>query len=290
MTKENVMSFTKKVLQTAIKNLAKEGKIFSNESQFQLDLAWELKKQGFHVELEVLTANVDLSQFASLSKEKREKYYTDIIVKDEGGYIAIELKYKTPRTGKLMRYKCNNENYYLAAQGAENIDSYLYWKDVERLEKMVRKGIPLNFDRSKMVKKGYAVLLTNDTFYWDGNKRGVSLAQEFFLKKGTVVNGCIKGTFSGESYSINLQGTYRIDAQECQKCSYNSQCVSMCEWEDYLSLTSKPNISEVEIYNETSSAIYTAGSIKLPGYLSDGFCYLIVEVLNGQPACITSST
>ena len=47
MTKENVMSFTKKVLQTAIKNLAKEGKIFSNESQFQLDLAWELKNKDF---------------------------------------------------------------------------------------------------------------------------------------------------------------------------------------------------------------------------------------------------
>ena len=147
------MSFTKQKLQAAIQNLAKDGKIFSNESQFQLDLAWELKKQGFHVELEVLTANVDLSQFASLPKEKREKYYIDIVVKDEDGYIAIELKYKTPRTGKLMRYKCNNENHYLAAQGAENIDSYLYWKDVERLEKMMIKGIPLNFDKRKMIKK-----------------------------------------------------------------------------------------------------------------------------------------
>lgn len=50
------MSFTKKELQTAIENLAKEGKIFSNESQFQLDLAWELKKQNFVVELGGLSA------------------------------------------------------------------------------------------------------------------------------------------------------------------------------------------------------------------------------------------
>ena len=118
------MNFTKKELQAAIRNLAKDGKIFSNESQFQLDLAWELKKQGFHVELEVLS--VTQSAAKNLSKDERKKAYTDVIVKDEDGYIAIELKYKTPQTDAIMYYDMNGAATYLFSQGAENIGSYLY--------------------------------------------------------------------------------------------------------------------------------------------------------------------
>lgn len=39
------MNFTKGTLENAIKNLASKGKIYTNESQFQFELARELKKQ-----------------------------------------------------------------------------------------------------------------------------------------------------------------------------------------------------------------------------------------------------
>lgn len=183
------MSFTKKELQTAIENLAKEGKIFSNESQFQLDLAWELKKQNFDVELEVLS--VTQSAAMNLSKDERKKAYTDIIVKDEGGYIAIELKYKTPQTDDIMYYDMNGIKTYLFSQGAENIGSYLYWKDVERLEKLVEGTIPLNFDKNKKVIRGYAVLLTNSKKYWDMGKYknfATNMAHEFYPCQGKKVH------------------------------------------------------------------------------------------------------
>ena len=90
------MNFTKNILETAIKKMASKGKIYSNESQFQFDLAWELRKQGFDVELEMLS--VSQAYAKQLSKDERQKAYTDIVVKDETGYIVIELKYKTPET------------------------------------------------------------------------------------------------------------------------------------------------------------------------------------------------
>lgn len=175
------MNFTTQTLKDALNELANAGKVFSNESQFQFDLAWQLKEMGFEVELEVLSANCSLADFINLSKEERMKYYTDIIVKDdENNYIAIELKYKTPGIKGIMCYTAvSGEKYYVAPQGAENISAYLYWKDVERLEHLIGGKIPLNFDDSKKVGKGYAVLLTNDEKYWGSNISQVSLAKEF---------------------------------------------------------------------------------------------------------------
>lgn len=188
------MSFTKATLETAMNKLAQAGKIFSNESQFQFDLAWELRKMGFDVELEVLSADCTPSQFAALPKEDKKRYYTDIVIKDDNEFIAIELKYKTPDKG-VMHYTTGSGDYYVFPQGAENISSYLYWKDVERLESLVYKKVPLNFNNTNYVKKGYAILLTNDKFYKFGNKRQAinggfgSLAKEFFTIDGTTVSG-----------------------------------------------------------------------------------------------------
>ena len=186
---DNIMSFSRNTLEKAIKNLASKKKIYSNESQFQFDLAWELRKQGFDVELEMLS--VSQAYAKQLSKDERQKAYTDIVVKDETGYIVIELKYKTPETDDMMYYNVNNEKIYLFPQGAENKGSYSYWKDVERLEKLVNGTIPLNFDKNKKVVRGYAVLLTNAKKYWDSkahNNFSTSLACELYPIEMTYVN------------------------------------------------------------------------------------------------------
>ena len=81
------MSFTKATLETAMNKLAQAGKIFSNESQFQFDLAWELRKMGFDVELEVLSADCTPSQFAALPKEDKKRYYPDTVIKDDNEFI-----------------------------------------------------------------------------------------------------------------------------------------------------------------------------------------------------------
>ena len=171
------MSFNKVILQQAIDNLAATGKVYSNESQFQFDLAWELHKSGFCVELEVLSCNRLITDFVKLKKDEKQKYYTDIMVKDEdGSYVAIELKYKTVEEN--IEYTTQSGKWIAFSQGAENQGAYYFWKDVQRLEDLVNNRVPLNFDDSKRVSRGYAVLLTNSSKYWYYNSS--STAREFF--------------------------------------------------------------------------------------------------------------
>lgn len=175
------MRFSKIGLQQAINNLAKTGKVYSNESQFQFDLAWELSKSGFCVELEVLSCNKPITDFVKLKKDEKQKYYTDIIVKDEdGSYVAIELKYKTVEEN--IEYATRSGKWIAFSQGAENQGAYYFWKDVQRLEDLVNNKVPLNFNYSKRVSRGYAVLLTNSSKYWNYNS--TSTAREFFPAVG----------------------------------------------------------------------------------------------------------
>ena len=69
------MNFTTQTLKDALNELANAGKVFSNESQFQFDLAWQLKEMGFEVELEVLSANCSLADFINLSKGALTVYF-----------------------------------------------------------------------------------------------------------------------------------------------------------------------------------------------------------------------
>ncbi len=171
------MNFTKNTLETSIKNLASKGKIYSNESQFQFDLARELSEFGFCVEFEVLSCNIPITSFVKLDKNGKKKYYTDIVVKDdEGNYVAIELKYKTLEAN--IEYTTQFGKRIVFSQGAENKGAYYFWKDVQRLEDLVNNKVPLNFDNSKRVLRGYAVMLTNSSKFWDYNSS--STAREFF--------------------------------------------------------------------------------------------------------------
>ena len=219
------MSFTKATLEAAMNDLAKTGKIFSNESQFQFDLAWKLREMGYEVELEVLSANCNPSQFAALPKEEKKKYYTDIVIKDDNEYIAIELKYKTPDNG-VMQYKTGSGNYYVFPQGAENISSYLYWKDVERLEELVFSKILLNFNASKKVSRGYAVLLTNDCKYWNPSKYNYrSIARDFLPIRGKKLGALhwhfAKGGVDVSRGEINLKKEYDCNWNNYD-CKYSS--------------------------------------------------------------------
>lgn len=283
------MSFTKATLETAMNNLAKAGKIFSNESQFQFDLVWELREMGYDVELEVLSADCAPSEFSKLEKKERKKYYTDIIIRDDENYIAIELKYKTPDKG-VMLYTTNIGNYYVFPQGAENISSYLYWKDVERLESLVHKKVPLNFDSNKKVYKGYAVLLTNDKKYWDVKCYDpCSLAREFFPFDGRQVeneklcwhvklDGLSGKVMDGRKARKNGIGFIdeRVDTEAAAKTYYKEKVEEhypieikgnyQCDWKDF-----DCGITKVSGIDKTGK--------QMPKNISDySFSYLLLEV------------
>lgn len=142
---------------------AADGILFSNERQFQLELAWKLKEAGYKVYLEMLDTSSD------------DKKYIDIAI-DIGDqqFVVVELKYTTRQ--KDMQYKIADKIIPTFAQGAGDIRRYDYLKDVQRIETLLSKqetdlfGIP-----KARVKKGYAIIMTNDK-YWE--KDGIHNGKE----------------------------------------------------------------------------------------------------------------
>jgi hypothetical protein len=87
-----------------LKNFAKSNMVFSNEYDFQFELAQALQKLPCvkDVKMEALSLEMDWTFVKLLAKQKQKlsaktKEYTDIIVETTNGkFYAFELKYKTP--------------------------------------------------------------------------------------------------------------------------------------------------------------------------------------------------
>jgi hypothetical protein len=89
----------------------------------------------------------------------------DIVVKKDGKYCPVELKYKTKKVERqISRFDefLSEKIIVMKEQGAQNLGMYDFWKDVRRIE-LVR-------NRFKSVCGGLAVFLTNDVFYTKGSK------------------------------------------------------------------------------------------------------------------------
>lgn len=159
------MDITLELLCKIINSFAERGKLFSNERQFQLELAWELKELGFSVYLEVLETS-------------KMKKYIDIVVRTSPTeYVAIELKYTTRL--KDMIYHIDNKQIHTFAQGNDDGRRYDYLHDVQRIEELLNQSSGVfNLPNAK-VTKGFSIIMTNDK-YWstkgeNTNYRDVSL-------------------------------------------------------------------------------------------------------------------
>lgn len=140
--------------------MEKNDELFFNERDFQMHLALWLKDSANKYE------DVDLEYyipFETLDKEYKEKWKSeprlDIVVKKEGKFLPVELKYKTKSVQKKLRRFDEDIDLLsvLKNQGAQDLGMYGFWKDVKRIE-LVR-------NRFKKVIGGLAVFLTNDKAY-----------------------------------------------------------------------------------------------------------------------------
>lgn len=243
------MSFSE-VLKESINSLAENGFIFSNESQFQFNLAWELQKKGYEVFFEVLASEND--SFESFSSGKCKKSYIDLVVKGkDGNLFAIELKYKTPQ--KNYEYNTKRGKSYTFSQGAPDLGAFLFWEDVKRLEGLGTSNLVLNFNNDIKITKKYAILLTNDKNYWTESPK--SLCKEFFPYKDKTASDRLcwhilidkqsRERISGKSKRNESIEEYRIcDLEDAKRYSYLNnkyKCVEpiiikgnyTCKWFDY---------------------------------------------------------
>lgn len=129
------------ILKGIISNLANLRAFFCSEADFQHSIALALASPTRKVYLEYPIIGVG---------------HVDIIVEENGLYYPIELKYKT----KVDHCQGILGNIDLMAHGAHNINRYLFWKDVSRIE-VLKQLFP------ERIVEGYVIMLTNDPLYWN---------------------------------------------------------------------------------------------------------------------------
>ena len=129
-----------------------------NERDFQMHLATWLRNSANHyddVDVEYYVPKTELENYIWDSELR-----LDIVVKKDGEYCPVELKYKTKKVERqISRFDemLDDKVVVMKNQGAQDLGMYDFWKDVRRVE-LVR-------NRFKNVKGGLAVFVTNDPFY-----------------------------------------------------------------------------------------------------------------------------
>lgn len=242
-----------------ISDFGNEGRIFSNEEQFQFELALEIERKyqkdekGYpKVRLEVLSCpkdeQIQVAQMdESQKKDKKiKKMYTDIVIDiDDVHSIAIELKYKTwaDNKDKRIEYSIGKNTYVVFHQGAPNIGCYQYLEDVARLEELV--GIANQkheFDScnsgTRKVVCGFAIIITNDETYWKGpQKLKESVMEPFFLiEKDEEAKGPRR--LNGE-----LKNPHRERKENSREYKLHLGNHYVCAWKDYYCPQNVDNLS-----------------------------------------------
>ena len=134
-----------------------------NERDFQMHLATWLRNSANDyddVDVEYYVPKSELPNYVWDSELR-----LDIVVKKDGDYCPVELKYKTKKVErKISRFGelLSDEVVVMKNQGAQDLGMYDFWKDVRRIE-LVR-------NRFKKVKNGLAVFVTNDVSYTKESK------------------------------------------------------------------------------------------------------------------------
>lgn len=140
-----------------------KSELLFNERDFQIHLATWLRGSANHyddVDVEYYVPWQELDNYVW-----RSELRLDIVVKKDGEYCPVELKYKTRKVKRqISRFDelLNDEVVVMKNQGAQDLGMYDFWKDVRRVE-LVR-------NRFERVKSGLAVFLTNDAFYTRGSR------------------------------------------------------------------------------------------------------------------------
>ena len=143
--------------------LESNNELLFNERDFQMHLATWLRNSTNHyddVDVEYYVPRQELDNYIWDSELR-----LDIVVKKDGEYCPVELKYKTKKVErKISRFDedLTADVVVMKNQGAQDLGMYDFWKDVRRVE-LVR-------NRFERVKGGLAVFVTNDGFYTKGSK------------------------------------------------------------------------------------------------------------------------
>ena len=184
-----------------MQELAKPRPLFHSEADFQFALAWQI-----HEMIPDTEVRLEFKPFSS------ERMRLDIWLPTLG--VAIELKYPT-----YQAHIEHRDEEFTLKDGARDIDSYDYIKDIQRLERIVSD--------SEAAKRVFAVVLTNDPNFWQQPRRE-TIADDFRLHEDRQLSGKMawsnragKGSTQDRDTPLSLHGSYHL------------------HWSDYSDLPSK---------------------------------------------------
>ena len=181
-------------VEDVMSRLAKIRPIYHSEADFQHAFAWELHKRKPN-------GNISLER---PFKTDSANLHLDLLFQSDGASLVVELKYKTLR----LEHGANEHGYRLLNQGAQDIGRYDFIKDIWRLE-VITRSIPQS--------TGWAILLTNDSTYWNPAKRQDTADSSFRLSDGTTLQGSLSwgpktsaGTMKNREKSLVICKAYKL--------------------------------------------------------------------------------
>lgn len=182
--------------------LESNNELLFNERDLQMHLATWLRGSGryddvdveYYVPWQVLDGYVWESELR-----------LDIVVKKDGEYCPVELKYKTRKVErKISRFDeaLSDDVVVMKNQGAQDLGMYDFWKDVRRVE-LVR-------NRFERVKGGLAVFVTNAPLYTKASK---PTSNNYLLNMNEGIHSTRKYWANPESTCAKTHPDFEVDRE-----------------------------------------------------------------------------
>ena len=186
-------TFAQKVLNDIHEFLNQNTKVFANERDLQMNLAVYLKcEKHYDVEVEyhvpsgvidtllpqALPERCTYYPWLQPNSDKPQEMYIDIVISNGEEYVPIELKYKKKELkGKLVLFGQDmGAGVILKNNQAQDFGRYEFWKDVRRIELLVK-----SFEN---VQNGIVLFVTNDEYYKTASVAGTN-SEHFAMGDGT---------------------------------------------------------------------------------------------------------
>ena len=183
--------------------LESNDELLFNERDFQMHLATWLRGSANRYD------DVDVEYY--VPKSELENYVwdselrLDIVVKKDGEYCPVELKYKTKKVERqITRFDevMHDKVVVMKNQGAQDLGMYDFWKDVRRVE-LVRR-------RFAKVKGGLAVFVTNDPLY---TKASRSTSNNYLFGMAEGAHGTAKHWQNPDSTCAKTHPDFEVERE-----------------------------------------------------------------------------
>jgi hypothetical protein len=193
--------------------LAKQRPIFHSEKDFQHAFAWALHSLDNSISLRLEINAPELENRVAAEKDKNARMCLDVWAKTKEMTLGIELKY--PKAPIIADH--NGERFYLRKGSGALQRRYNFINDIRRLEHFLDNG---------WIGAGYAILLTNDSSFWNEPTSEYNLDREFVIHEGRKINpgifkwgaGASVGTM-GKGLPLHIGGTYEFHWQKYSQVS-----------------------------------------------------------------------